>query len=69
MIPLTIHKGDTGMDPASERLRQVLTQLDTSINGDTGELIRMHLAENQNIVRDLQESYSVRCFYCGNDVF
>lgn len=48
-------QGDTGLDPASERLRHVLTQLDGAPNGDTVELIRVHLAENQNIIRDMQD--------------
>ena len=43
------------MDPAGERLRDVLTQLDTVSSAEIGELIRAHLSENKEIIRDLQE--------------
>lgn len=51
------------LDSAGEKLRQVLKELDTSrdsksaaeITESTRELIRASLAENQDLMRDLQE--------------
>jgi kinesin family protein 5 len=51
------------LDSAGEKLRQVLKGLESAqengtqaeLNEQTRELIRAHLAENQELVRDLQE--------------
>ena len=56
-------KGGAVLDSAGEKLRQVLKGLESAReNGTQGEiteqtrdLIRTHLAENQDLVRDLQE--------------
>lgn len=52
------NKGGTGSDPTGERLRQILRELGTTdgeLRHETRELIRSHLAEDQDAVRDLQE--------------
>lgn len=51
------------MNPAGEKLRQVLKELDASkdagqsaeLGSQARELIRVHIAESQDVVRDLQE--------------
>ncbi|CAD6590665.1 MAG: hypothetical protein TREMPRED_005838 [Tremellales sp. Tagirdzhanova-0007] len=50
-----IDLGSSGIDPAAERLRVVLTQLDGAPSSEMGEIIRTHLAESQDVMRDLQE--------------
>jgi hypothetical protein len=60
---LILLQGGTGLDSSSEKLRQVLKELDGSTNAEQSselstqarELIRSHLAENHEVVRDLQE--------------
>ncbi|RXK39944.1 kinesin [Tremella mesenterica] len=60
MLNEMMSKIDMGgaLDSASEKLRQVLRDIETSGNelgSQTKDLIRTHLAENQDLVRDLQE--------------
>jgi kinesin family protein 5 len=51
------------LNPAGEKLRQVLKELDASkdagqsaeLGSQARELIRVHIAESQDVVRDLQE--------------
>ncbi|RSH83216.1 uncharacterized protein EHS24_006883 [Apiotrichum porosum] len=58
-----IDMGGTTLDAAGEKLRQVLKELDNvkdadqsaALSSQTRELIRSHIAENQEAVRDLQE--------------
>lgn len=55
--------GGANLDASGEKLRQVLKQLDgvrdadkeASMSADIRELVQAHLAENQELVRDLQE--------------
>lgn len=61
-------QGGAVLDSAGEKLRQVLKQLDTArdtqsaaeITESTRELIRASLAENQDLIRDLQERLRLR---------
>ncbi|WWD15711.1 hypothetical protein CI109_100133 [Kwoniella shandongensis] len=58
-----IDMGGAVLDPAAEKLRQVLKELENTtdaskseqLTSQTRELIRSSLAENQEVVRDLQE--------------
>ena len=50
-----IVKGKAGLDANGERLRQVFKQLDGAPNSEVSELIRLHLAEHQDTVGNLQE--------------
>ncbi|KAL1411173.1 hypothetical protein Q8F55_002123 [Vanrija albida] len=62
-----IDMGGAHLDPAGEKLRDLLKDFDklkdagkeADISSQTRELIRSHLAENQELVRDLQERIRV----------
>lgn len=62
-----IDMGGAHLDPAGEKLRELLKDFDklkdagkeAEISGQTRELIRSHLAENQELIRDLQERIRV----------
>jgi kinesin family protein 5 len=60
---LMLGQGGAPLNPAGEKLRQVLKELDASkdagqsaeLGSQARELIRVHIAESQDVVRDLQE--------------
>jgi kinesin family protein 5 len=56
------HQGGQSLDSSSEKLRELFKEIETSREGQAAdltveakELIRVHLTENQDLVRDLQD--------------